>query len=196
MFRRFAKKALKKASGVLRAEQPARPAAAAPSPRHSSPAPSPSPAESTGLRVGTRFASLDEIHETVFGPGPIRLINHWATWCAGCIDELELLVQLKRDLGEQVRIVGICWESFEGGMIGDDLIDAVQSQSRLSGLSWDSLLVEAPPPEFFDALGMECQTIPQVWLVDTEGSVVHRFEQVLQQEDADKLKTLALSLLT
>ena len=110
------------------------------------------------------------------------------------LEELDLLVQLKLELGEQVHFVGISWESFEGGMIGGDLIDAVESQSRLSGLGWNSLLVDAPPPEFFDALGMECQTIPQVWLVDTEGSVVQRFEEVLDQEGADKIKALAMSL--
>jgi len=126
----------------------------------------------------------------VFGPGKLRLVNHWATWCEGCIQELHLLVDLHSELDSDVEFVGISWEGFEGGMLGQDLIDEVRSYSRLHGLSWGSLLVDAPPPEFFDRLGMECHTVPQVWLVDTTGKVIHRVEKVLAAEDLQELQSL------
>ena len=161
------------------------------------PAPRPrlAPSVGSGPDDGIRFAPLDEIHEAILGPGKPRLVNHWATWCEGCLEELQLLVELRASLASEVEFLGISWEGFEGGMLGQDLIDEVRSHSRQHGLSWGSLLVEAPPPEFFDRLGMECETVPQVWLIDAAGTVVHRIERVLEPEDIQELHTLVEKLL-
>jgi len=197
MLRNLARKALKRAaSKVLGRGDPA-PSGVDPvsRPPVGAPASAPTPSVGAGTDDGVRFVPLDEIHEAVFGPGEVRLVNHWATWCEGCLEELDLLVELRAALSSDVKFLGISWEGFEGGMLGQDLIDEVRSHSRLHGLSWNSLLVEAPPPEFFDRLGMECQTIPQVWLVDAKGTVVHRVERVLQPEDVQELHTLVEGLL-
>jgi thiol-disulfide isomerase/thioredoxin len=116
-------------------------------------------------------------------------VNHWATWCSGCVDELALLVQLHEALGEQVKFLGVSWEGFQGDLLGQDLLDEVQACATSNGLRWPSLLVEAPPPEFFDRFELDCQTIPQVWLVDRDGTVLHRIEHPLEPADAEELKT-------
>jgi len=197
MLRKLAKKALKRAAGKVLGRGDLTPSGVAPAspPPAVVPRSTPTPSSGAGPDDGIRFASLDEIHEAVFGPGKVRLVNHWATWCEGCLEELPLLVELRAALDSEVTFLGIGWESFEGGMIGQDLIDEVRSHSRLHRLSWDSLLVEAPPPELFDRLEMECHTIPQVWLIDATGNVVHRVERVLEPEDIQKLQTLVEGLL-
>lgn len=197
MLRNLAKKALKRAAGKILGR-------GGPAPSDVVPASSPTvvvptspltPPVASGPGDGIRFAPLDEIHEAVLGPGKLRLVNHWATWCAGCLEELHLLVELHGALGNEVEFLGISWESFEGGMLGQDLIDEVRSHSRRHGLSWGSLLVEAPPPEFFDRLGMTCHTVPQVWLINEAGTVVHRIERILEPEDIQNLHTLVEELL-
>ncbi len=192
MLRNLAKKALKRAAGkVLGRGDPTSPGVvpASPSPPGARTSPLP-PSVDSEPDDGIRFAPLDEIHKAVLGPGKLRLVNHWATWCEGCIQELHQLVDLRATLGSDVEFVGISWEGFEGGMLGQDLIDEVRSYSRLHSLNWGSLLVEAPPPELFDRLGMECHTVPQVWLVDPAGNVVHRIERVLEAEDIEDLNSL------
>jgi thiol-disulfide isomerase/thioredoxin len=153
------------------------------------PAPSaPRAPASSGTGTAPRFASLDDLHAAVFGSGQLRLVNHWATWCSGCVDELPLLVALHEDVGSEVEFLGVSWEGFDGGLLGQDLLDEVQAASTIHGLRWQSLLIEAPPPEFFDRFELDCQTIPQVWLVDGEGTVLHRIEQALEPTDVDDLK--------
>jgi len=196
MLRNLAKKALKRAAGKVLGRTDPAPADVVPAspPTAVVPTSPRTPAVGSGPDDGIRFAPLDEIHEAVFGPGKLRLVNHWATWCEGCLDELHLLVELRGALGSEVEFLGISWESFEGGMIGQDLVDEVRSHSRRHGLSWGSLLVEAPPPELFDRLAMECDTVPQVWLIDAAGTVVHRIERVLEPEDIQELRTLVEEL--
>ena len=201
MLRNLAKKALKRAAGkVLGRSGPALSGIVPTGP----PTPSGGSEPDDGILTpsarpepddGISFAPLDEIHEAVLGPGKIRLVNHWATWCEGCLDELHLLVELRAAMDSEVEFLGISWEGFEGGMLGQDLIDEVRSHSRLHGLSWGSLLIDAPPPEFFESLGLECHTVPQVWLVDTAGTLVHRIERVLEPEDIQKLHSLVKELL-
>lgn len=196
MLRNLAKKALKRAAGKVLGRGDPAPSAVVPASPPAAVVPSPlPPSVGSGPDDGIRFATLDEIHEAVFGPGKLRLVNHWATWCEGCLDELHLLVELRDALGSEVKFLGISWEGFEGGMIGQDLIDEVRSHSRQHGLSWGSLLVEAPPPELFDQMKMECYTVPQVWLIDAAGTVVHRIERVLEPEDIQELHTLVEDLL-
>jgi len=200
MFRKLAKKALKRAADkVLGRGGPAPsgptgdlPGSPSSDDRKHEAKPTAAPA---GPDDGIRFADLDEIYETLFGPGKPRLVNHWATWCEGCLEELHLLVDLQAELGSDVEFVGISWEGFQGGMLGQDLIEEVRSYSRLNGLSWGSLLVEAPPPELFDRLNMDCDTVPQVWLIDASGAVVHRIERVLEPSDVQELQALAKELL-
>jgi hypothetical protein len=201
MLRNLAKKALKRAAGKVLGRSGPGPSGIVPT---SPPTPSvgsgpddgiPTPSVRSEPDDGIRFAPLDEIHDAVLGPGNLRLINHWATWCEGCLDELHLLVELRAAMDSEVEFLGVSWEGFEGGTLGQDLIDEVRSHSRLHGLSWGSLLIDAPPPEFFESLGLECHTVPQVWLVDTAGTVVHRIERVLEPEDIQKLHSLVKELL-
>ena len=188
MLRNLAKKALKRAAKKILNQEP-------PSPTAVVPTKPPTPSVQSGPDDGIRFASLNEIHEAISGPGKLRIVNHWATWCDGCLEELPLLVELRGALASEVEFLGISWDSFQGALVGQDLIEEVRSHSRRHGISWDSLLVKAPPPEFFEHLGMTCNTIPQVWLVDKEGSVVHRIEQVLEGEDVQRLETHIKQLL-
>ena len=196
--RNLAKRALKRATRAVQgserpaeaAQVPSAPASSPTSPRPVVPSAPPSPRAPADSGPGTapRFASLDELHAAVFGPGQLRLVNHWATWCSGCVDELSLLVALHEAVGSEVEFLGVSWEGFDGGLLGEDLLDEVQAASTIHGLRWPSLLIEAPPPEFFDRFNLDCQTIPQVWLVDGEGTVLHRIEQALEPIDVDDLK--------
>jgi hypothetical protein len=95
---------------------------------------------------------------------------------------------LHEAVGSDVEFLGVSWEGFEGGLLGQDVLDEVQASSTIYGLPWPSLLIEAPPPEFFDRFDLDCQTIPQVWLVDGDGTVLHRIEQALEPIDVDDLK--------
>ena len=109
MLRKLARKALKRAAGKVLGRGDLTPSGVAPAspPPAVVPRSTPTPSSRGGLDDGIRFASLDEIHEAVFGPGKVRLVNHWATWCEGCLEELPLLVELRAALDSEVTFLGI-----------------------------------------------------------------------------------------
>jgi len=41
------------------------------------------------------------------GHGQPLLVNFWATWCEPCRQEFSILDEIARDLGDQIRIVGV-----------------------------------------------------------------------------------------
>ena len=48
-----------------------------------------------------RTVSLNDFH------GKPVVLNFWATWCPPCIEEMPTLVQLQKDLGNQVTILAV-----------------------------------------------------------------------------------------
>jgi thiol-disulfide isomerase/thioredoxin len=117
----------------------------------------------------------------------LRLVNHWATWCDGCVEELPLLVALHGRIGEQVEFIGVSWDGFQGGLDSVSLIAEVARFSQQQGLPWESLVVGLGPDALFDALEMRCHTVPQVWLIDAQGKIILRFEDVLTAADVAEI---------
>jgi thiol-disulfide isomerase/thioredoxin len=142
----------------------------------------PEPTATTGTRILSALATQQAIAAT---PGPV-LINHWATWCEGCVEELPLLVELHKRFGTEVTFLGISWETFQ--FEREDTVAHVQAFAQEQGVLWDSLIVQDRPDRLFETLEMRCQTVPQVWVLAADGQVLYRCEQVL---DADECKRLA-----
>jgi rhodanese-related sulfurtransferase len=146
-------------------------------------------------RNGGGLADLAQIQLALGPAGRPRLVNHWATWCEGCIEELPLLVQLHQRFGDKIEFIGLSWDGFQGGLEGEALLAQVQAVSRSHGLEWGSLIASAEPEALFEALEMQVHTVPQIWLLDAEGRVVHRQVEVLQAEGLEALAERMESLI-
>jgi rhodanese-related sulfurtransferase len=142
-----------------------------------------------------RLADLAEIQLALGPTGRPRLVNHWATWCEGCIEELPLLVQLHRRFGDKIDFIGLSWDGFQGELEGEALVAQVQAVSLSHGLEWGSMVASTEPEALFEALEMAVHTVPQIWLLDAEGTVVHREVEVLQAERLEALAERMVSLL-
>jgi len=115
--------------------------------------------------------------------GPM-VVNHWATWCESCADEKPSLKALER--GANVPVIGISWDAFEGADVSEAL-EAVQRMVTEEGLTWDQLVVKGKAPHFFKVLGIEFKQIPQTWLIDASGKIVHRVEGPIDAAGVDAL---------
>ena len=139
--------------------------------------------ESATSRV--RLADLDTLESELL---QYRVINHWATWCEPCIEELPLLRKLAEQIGQE-KLLGISWDLFQGGR-PDEVCSHVDGVALAHGIEYGSLIVLASPDEFFARFDIEEQTVPQTWVFSDEYELIHKHNGVLKQQDIDQIIAL------
>lgn len=88
--------------------------------------------------------------------GDVSLVNVWATWCAGCRQEHEFLMQLARTSG--VRIFGLNWKDDAGlarqwlGQLGNPYTASAMDQDGRVAIDWG--VYGAPETFLVDAAGV------------------------------------------
>jgi thiol-disulfide isomerase/thioredoxin len=119
----------------------------------------------------------------ILGPGSgVRVVNHWATWCIPCIEEFDLLKTLFEQLPTGASFHGISWDLFDPRGDEDDIAEHVVNFATGHALPWESVLIgEAVEAErFFEAFSIANQTIPQTWVINRSGQVVHRVDGAVE----------------
>ncbi len=111
------------------------------------------------------------------------VINFWAEWCGPCKDEMPDFEAVHRDVGDQVRFIGVDYQ---------DRPQAAIDFAAQVGVTYE--LVEDPDGAFFRAV--EGRGTPQTLLVDAEGTIVYRHagpltRSALEQLLADELGVAA-----
>lgn len=165
---------------------PAPPPVARPAPPPVAEAAAPSPSTAS-FPEECRPASSSQVLRAL-GPGPrLRVVNHWATWCDPCVEEIPLLVAIHLQLEDRADFLGICWERFDDDRPLDALAVRVADFASVRAVRYPSLLVTDPPETFFAALKLDWRKIPQTWLIDREGVVRWKAEGALTEESAAEL---------
>jgi peroxiredoxin len=108
--------------------------------------------------------------------GRVALVSFWATWCEGCMKEIDALNRLyaRTAAGHDAVVIGVA--------VGEPAATVAEFASR-RGLRYPLLVDE----EFAlaDALGQ--RRVPATLVVDRHGAIVHRGESL----DAAALEAMA-----
>lgn len=181
---------LRKLVGRVLGGPAASPAASAPAPRAAASPPlvvTPKPAIIGTFPDECQPADLDRLGAAL-GPGPRwRVVNHWATWCEPCVEEIPLLVAVHLQVEDKADFLGICWDLFEDDRDPVGVAARVADFASARAVRYPSLLVMATPDAFFKRLGLTWNKIPQTWVVAPDGTIVHRVEGVLDEASAAAL---------
>jgi cytochrome c biogenesis protein CcmG/thiol:disulfide interchange protein DsbE len=99
--------------------------------------------------------------------GKITLLNFWATWCDVCKSEKPSLLQLQKDMGDEIDIITVASES--------DWSE-VQKQFK-GGLPFRTLLDTPPPGENIGRIAQSfgITAVPESFLIDENGQIVFYF---------------------
>lgn len=117
-------------------------------------------------------ASLSELR------GKLVLVNFWATWCAPCLQEIPLLVEM------QTR-----YASRGLQLLGPALDDPEQVRASLPRLKiqYPVLVGDAQVTRAMDALGDTLGALPFSVLIDSHGYVVARKHGEFEREELIRL---------
>jgi thiol-disulfide isomerase/thioredoxin len=118
------------------------------------------------------------------------VVNHWATWCIPCVEEVPALRALHAALGQEVDMFGISWDMFDPRGDEDDIQEHVENFAVGHSVGWPSLIIEGriKPESFFAAFELSYDKIPQTWVVSPEGLVVRRVNGALDAAGGQELR--------
>lgn len=108
--------------------------------------------------------------------GKVVLVDFWATWCAPCRKGIPDLVALKNEFKDKgVEIVGVSVDALtRGGATAADVIPFMESYKiNYPIVRGDQLVINA-----FGGV----HSIPTSFLIDKEGRVVAKYEQLVSKE--------------
>ena len=92
--------------------------------------------------------------------GELALVNFWATWCVGCRQEHDFLMELSRTI--DVPIYGIDWRDQRGPAIqwldalGDPYVASGYDEDATTGINWG------------------VYGAPETFLISSDGTVLHK----------------------
>lgn len=125
-----------------------------------------------------QLMNAGDIEERLLGA---RVVNHWATWCEPCVEELDILASIQSHLGAD-KMLGINWDLFQGGSYAEAKIDIVNQTEKL-GLAYDQCVISDEPDVFFQQFDLEQQIVPQTFVYSPMFEVLFHRVGVLTEED-------------
>ena len=155
-------------------------------------APAPAADGDAPRRATATLVDLDAVRQALGEGAGVRIVNHWATWCIPCIEEFGHLRALHEAVDGQAELFGVSWDLFDPRGDEDDIREHVENFGTGHGLTWPSLVLaeSVAAPDFFDAFDLSFQQIPQTWILDASGAVLHRVDGVIDADDVGRLVAL------
>lgn len=128
------------------------------------------------------LCNLDEIRARLQAlRGGKALVNHFATWCEPCVEEIPLLVELRRR--SAAPFLAVSWELFMGWEEAEEARERLEAWAPSVGLDFPILLYTGEPQALIDALGISTGTIPHTVVLGSDGSEVLAVARPLDPQD-------------
>lgn len=127
-----------------------------------------------------------QVMEATAPRGRPMVVHHWATWCAGCLEELPLVSALAARLSGVADVVTVSWDRFQDdGPLEDTLTRVRATLAATPGLP--VVVATSGPEALFEALHLSFHQIPQSRVLDADGGVLRSFEGPLTPADLDAI---------
>jgi thiol-disulfide isomerase/thioredoxin len=162
----------------------ARPARKAPARKSKAPTPS-AEAPVAPSRPKEGCIPVDEagLRAALAPAGKPLVINHWATWCDPCIDELPRLVRAAAGVADIGEFLGVSWDLFDHPGKPATRAAEVARFADSVGVGYPSVLFTGTPEQLFAITGFDWHFIPQTLVIAPDGRVVWHKKGVVDHDD-------------
>ncbi|MFZ5480369.1 MAG: TlpA family protein disulfide reductase [Myxococcota bacterium] len=161
-----------KGKGKKKAAEPAAP-----------PAPSRPPVAAKRPAEGCVPVDAEGLRAAIAPAGRPLVVNHWATWCDPCVDELPRLVRAAAGVADLGEFVGVSWDLFDHPGKPGNVAKKVAQFADSAGVGYPSVLFTGSPQELFEICGLDFELIPQTVVIAPDGRVVWHKKGAVDHDD-------------
>ena len=113
----------------------------------------------------TKDMDGNRVTNDIFAEYDLTVVNFWATYCNPCIDELPELAEWKKELPDNVNLIGLLVNVDEKG---SDQYKLAEKIIKETGADYQHLLAT----EEFDDLISDLVGVPTTFFVDSTGKII------------------------
>ena len=107
----------------------------------------------------------NKVTNDIFADYDLTVVNFWATYCNPCIDELPELAEWKKELPNNVNLIGLLVDVDEKG---DDQYKLAEKIIKETGADYQHLIAT----EEFDDMITNLVGVPTTFFVDSTGKII------------------------
>lgn len=107
----------------------------------------------------------NKVTNDIFADYDLTVVNFWATYCNPCIDELPELAEWKKELPNNVNLIGLLVDVDEKG---DDQYKLAEKIIKETGADYQHLIAT----EEFDDMISNLVGVPTTFFVDSAGKII------------------------
>ena len=107
----------------------------------------------------------NKVTNNIFADYDLTVVNFWATYCNPCIDELPELAEWKKELPNNVNLIGLLVDVDEKG---SDQYKLAEKIIKETGADYQHLIAT----EEFDDLISDLVGVPTTFFVDSTGKII------------------------
>ncbi len=107
----------------------------------------------------------NKVTNDIFADYELTVVNFWATYCNPCIDELPELAEWKKELPDNVNLIGLLVDVDEKG---SDQYKLAEKIIKETGADYQHLIAT----EEFDDLISDLVGVPTTFFVDSTGKII------------------------
>ncbi|MBM4393088.1 MAG: TlpA family protein disulfide reductase, partial [Deltaproteobacteria bacterium] len=133
--------------------------------------------------TGCVAVDLEGLKRALTPSGKPIVVNHWASWCDPCVDELPRLVRAAAGVADIGEFLGVSWDLFDHPGDADERARRVASFADSVGVGYGSVLFDGEPRQLFSALKLDSELIPQTQVIAPDGTVVWKKNGVIDHDD-------------
>lgn len=154
--------------------------------------PAPAPAASRPMEPSSLAPDLAALKAAVRRPGSVLVVNHWATWCPPCVDELPYLAGVARRYAGRAEFLGVSWDRFSEDGATDEVRGAVDAVRAKTQATFPTVIAPPDPKGVARELGLTDEFIPQTFVFAADGAVVWQHSGEIFEDAHQKAFTDAI----